>query len=409
MMKHANQPAAIYDLTTVASTLARHNVRSFDEQTSSQLGDIHEETVALLDAESAHKAPVPHTDPELLKAAAGFAEKTLQLLQIAESHDRIAPNVATKTRESIQRFRASLRLLESGPAKWLCDPEDIDAMFGIAISTPEARATMTGETIELAHALPPKAVPHGMQTAVGEEETQRLFKAVRKELFNATAIDPTLYTEAQPERHYLFWTPTAEGQDCAVPDFYSLADHFRFHCPHNDAHLSHLHDLSKHGVSAYTDFMDERAFFEAIAVHSEWQILESMQQNGDGLVESLYDGLESERRSHLSPEELRRWMIEMRSYECRLRAARLVADVLTIQDKLPFEEMVQRSMTITGLSREDAEAEARKYYFLPGLGAVYTLGYRKMLDHGIRNSISGFRDNGATIRTWHQFHNHHDS
>lgn len=408
-MKHANQPAAIYDLTTVASTLARHNVRSFDEKTSSQLGDIHEETVALLDAELAHKAPVPHTDPELLKAAAGFAEKTLQLLQIAQDHDHIAPNVAAKTRESIQRFRASLRLLESGPVKWLCDPEDIDEMFGIAINTPEARTTMIEETSKLAHALPSKTVPLGIQMPVNEGEAQRIFQTVRRELFSAATIDPMLYTEARPERHYLFWTPTAEGQECAVPDSYSLADHFRFHSPHNDAHLSHLHDLSKHGVSAYTDFMDERAFFEAIAVHSEWQILESLQRNGDGLVESLYDGLESERRSHLSPEELRRWMIEMRSYECRLRAARLVADVLTIQDRLPFEEMVQRSMSITGLSREDAESEARKYYFLPGLGAVYTLGYRKMLDHGISNSIAGFRDNGTTIRTWHQFHDHHDS
>lgn len=408
-MKHTTQPAAIYDLTTVASTLARHNVRSFNEKTSSQLDDVHEETVALLDAESAHKAPVPHTDPELLKAAAGFAEKTLQLLRIAESHDRIAPNVATKTRVAIQRFRVSLRLLENGTVKWLCDPEDIDKMFGIAISTREARTTMTEETSKLVHALPSRTVPPGIQTPVGEGEVKRLFQTVRKELFSVAAIDPALYMEEQPERHYLFWTPTAEGQECAVPDSYSLADHFRFHCPHNDAHLSHLHDLSSHGVSAYTDFMDERAFFEAIAVHSEWQILESMQQNGDGLVESLYDGLEPERRSYLSPKELRRWMIEMRSYECRLRAARLVADVLTIQDRLPFEEMVQRSMTVTGLSHEDAEAEARKYYFLPGLGAVYTLGYRKMLDHGISNSIAGFRNNGATIRTWHQFHDHHDS
>lgn len=407
-MKHANQPAAIYDLTAVASSLARHNVRSFDERTSSQLSDVHEETLDLLQRELPHKAPVPHTDPELLKAADAFAVKALQLLQIAESQERIARAVATKTRETIERFRASLRLLDGGSSQWLCDECEIDAMFGIDVSTSQANAIMLRETSELSVALPPLAAPQGMEKPVSNREINNLFRAVRGGLFGESAIDPVLYTEDRPEQHYLFWTPTAEKQECAVPNSYSLADHFRFHCPHNDAHLSHLNDLSEHGVSAYTDFMDERAFFEAIAVLSEWQILDVLKNNGSDLSMSLQDGLDSERRSSVSPDSLRRWMIEMRTYECRLRAARLAADVLTIQEKLPFEEMVQRSMAITGLSREDAEAEARKYYFLPGLGAVYTLGYRKMLDQGVKNPIDGFRDNGTTIRTWHQFSEHHD-
>ena len=406
-MKHANQPAAIYDLTTVASTLARHNVRSFDDKTSSHLNDVHEETLELL-RESSHKAPVPHTDPELLKAADSFAGKTLQLLQIAESQERINRAVAERTREAIERFRSSLRLLDTGSPRWLCDAEEIDAMFGIDVSAPQARAIMLQETSGLAGALPPATTPRGMEKSVSDKEIARLFRAVRSELFGAPAIEPLLYTEDRPERHYLFWTPTAEKQECAVPNSYSLADHFRFHCPHNDAHLSHLHDLSRHGVSAYTDFMDERAFFEAIAVLSEWQILEALKNNGSDLVMSLHDSLERERREVLKPDTLRSWMIDMRTYECRLRAARLVADVLTIQEGLPFEEMVQRSMAITGLPREDAEAEARKYYFLPGLGAVYTLGYRKMLERDIHNPIDGFRNSGTVIRTWHQFSDHHD-
>lgn len=407
-MKHANQPAAIYDLTAVASSLARHNVRSFDARTSSQLSDVHQETLESLQRELQHKAPVPHTDPELLKAADAFAVKALQLLQIAESRERIARVVAIKTRETIERFRASLCLLNGRLPQWLCDEKEIDAMFGIDVSAPQANAIMLRETSELSVALPPPAAPQGMEKPVSDREITHLFRAVRGGLFGKSAIDPVLYTEDRPERHYLFWTPTAEEQECAVPNSYSLADHFRFHCPHNDAHLSHLYDLSKHGVSAYTDFMDERAFFEAIAVLSEWQILDVLKNNGSDLSMSLHDGLDSERRSSVSPDSLRRWMIEMRTYECRLRAARLAADVLTIQEKLPFEEMVQRSMAITGLSREDAEAEARKYYFLPGLGAVYTLGYRKMLDQGVTNPIDGFRKNSTTIRTWHQFSKHHD-
>lgn len=407
-MNHANQPAAIYDLTTLASTLARHNVREFDGKTAEQLAQAHDEALDLLDGESLHKAPVPHTDPELLKAAAGFAQKTLHLLQIAEDQNRIARGVATKTRSTIERFMGSLRLLEGTSGVWLCEDAGIDTMFGMNISAESAKAIMADETQKFSGAEIPGAPPQGLRTAVTEGETQRLFMAVRKDLFGAGMIDPQLYIESKPEKHYLFWTPTAERQECAVPDNYSVADHFRFHCPHNDAHLSHLHDLSSHGVGAYTDFMDERAFLEAIAVLSEWQILE-MLKTDNNLAASLHDALEHDRRTQISPESLRRWMIEMRTYECRLRAARLVADVLTIQERLPFEEMVERSMTITGLTREDAEAEARKYYFLPGLGAVYTLGYRKMLENGIDNPIAGFRNNGTTIRTWHQFSAQHDS
>lgn len=407
-MKHVNQPAAIYDLTTLASTLARHNVREFDGKTAAQLSQAHEETLDLLDDESPHKAPVPHTDPELLEAAAGFAQKTLHLLQIAEDQNRIARGIAIKTRSTIERFMGSLRLLEGTSGVWLCEDAEIDTMFGMNISAERVKAIMADETQKLSGAEMPGAPPQGLRTSVTEGETQRLFKTVRKDLFRAGVIDPQLYIEPMPEKHYLFWTPTADGQECAVPDNYSVADHFRFHCPHNDAHLAHLHDLSSHGVGAYTDFMDERAFLEAIAVLSEWQILEMLKTDND-LASSLHDALEPDRRTQISPESLRRWMIEMRTYECRLRAARLVADVLTIQERLPFEEMVERSMAITGLTREDAEAEARKYYFLPGLGAVYTLGYRKMLENGIDNPIAGFQNNGATIRTWHQFHAQHDS
>jgi hypothetical protein len=408
-MKHSHQPAAIYDLTTLGSTIARHNVREFDGQTAEQLAQAHEETLELLARESPHKAPVPHTDPELLKAATGFAQKTLQLLQIAEDQNRIGRGIAAKTRSTIEHFMGSLRLLEGTTGVWLCDDAEIDTMFGMQMSAESANAIMSDETQKLSGAEIPSASPQGLRTSVTEGETQRLFKAVRKDLFGAGMIDPQLYIESKPEKHYLFWTPTAERQECAVPDCYSVADHFRFHCPHNDAHLSHLHDLSSYGVGAYTDFMDERAFLEAIAVLSEWQILEALKADRSDLAASLHDALESDRRKQVSPESLRRWMIEMRTYECRLRAARLVADVLTIQERLPFEEMVERSMAITGLTREDAEAEARKYYFLPGLGAVYTLGYRKMLENGIDNPIAGFKNNGTTIRTWHQFHAQHDS
>lgn len=407
-MKHTNQPATVYDLTVLASTLARHNVRAFDHETSVQLAEVHQAALALLRNESSHKPPVPHTDPELLNGARGFTDAILQLLHSAQDQDRIAARVAEQTRFAIARFVDSLKLLEKNPPRWLCDPIEIDRMFGIDVTTESAKAAMAEEMVRFSASSSPNA-PHSIQASVTEGETQRLFASVRKNLFKAEEIDPQLYIEAMPEKHYLFWTSTADRQECAVPSSYSLAEYLRFHCPHNDAHLSHLHDLSSHGVSAYTDCMDERAFFEAVAVLSEWQILQALTANDEDLVTSLHTALEPDRRNQIAPETLRRWMIEIRTYECRLRAARLVADVLTIDERLPFEEMVKRSMAITGLDPKDAEAEARKYYFLTGLGATYTLGYKKMLKSGIRNATDGFNGGVTTLRTWHQFDTYHGS
>lgn len=400
-MKHASQPAAIYDLATVVSTTARHNVRGFSEATARQLTDVHDGIVDYFDLSLGDKPPVPHTDPEMLKAAKSFAGKALFILQAAEKQGRMQHCVAEKTRSVIEKFVSSLQKLEGDSVRWLCDDREIDKMFGISVTSDDTKSVMHEETQRLADARKPESVV-ALSLPATEGEIQRLFHIIRSALFKASTIYPDLYTDPNSERHLLFWSTTAEKQECAVPHSYSLAEHFRFHCPHNDAHLSHLHDLSEHGVMAYTDFMDERAFFEAVAVLSEWQIFNALQKNDEHLSSQLHAVLEPEKRIHLSAQSFRQWMIDMRTYECRLRAARLVADVLTIQERMPFEEMIRRSMVITGLPREDVEAEARKYYFLPGLGAIYTLGYKRMLENGIQNPIAGFQGK-ETLRTWKQF------
>jgi len=406
-MEHARQPSTIYDLTTLASAVARYNVRGQDSETLEQVRAAHAEAIRLVGAESAHKAPVPHTDKELLSLSEGFAMKILILLDIAEQTENVYPDMAADTRKIIGSFGDTLRKLEGSP-EWMIDPREIDDMFGITVADDHAKKVMHAEITDLRDTEAPTDIPDAIQTPISEDEANAVFQGVRRSLFKADPIDPLLYIEPTPERHYLFWTPTSRMQECAVPQAYSVADHFRFHSPHNDAHLSHLRALDAHGTGAYMDYMDERAYFEAIAVHSEWQIRHALRNDDGSLKYELHNALSETRRQSMSADAFADWMVAMRAYECRLRAARLVADVLTIDERLPFHEMLERSISLTGVSRRDAEDEARKYYLFPGLGAVYTLGYRQLLDHGITNPMDAIYQKGSITRTWKEFHQKHD-
>lgn len=405
-MQHARQPSTVYDLTVLASAVARYNVQDAKGSAMDLLREEHAEAIRLVAKESANKPPVPHADKELLKASEGFATKILTLLGIAERSTEMPSSLAAETRAAVSQFADSIRTLK-GSEGWMAKPEDIDGMFGIPVSQPEARQTMERELIEVSNALTAPDVPKALKEPITGKESNAVFDAMRTGLFGRSAIAPLIYTEPRPEKHYLFWTPIGENQECAVPDTYSAAEHFRFHAPHNDAHLSHLFALKEKGASAYMDYMDERAFFEAIAVHSEWQIKHALEHDENDFRSELHASLDAYRRNELTPDEFAMWMIGMRAYECRLRAARLVADVLTIHERLPFDAMLEKSMSITGLPKEDAEAEARKYYFLPGLGAVYTLGYRKLLESGITNPMDAIHTPGGVSRTWNDFRTNH--
>lgn len=407
-MEHSRQPSTVYDLTTLASAVARYNVQNLDPTGLDQLKDEHAEAIRLVGSESRHKSPVPHTDKELLKAAEGFASKVLVLLHTAEQSGRVLADMAVDTRLAVGQFVHSLQQL-TGKNEWLIPSTEIDSMFGIKVSDAQARSVMAQELDDLRSAEVPVTTPIGLQTPISHEEANAIFHTMRGSLFGADTIDPLIYIEPKPEKHYLFWTPMGSTQECAVPDVYSVADHFKFHSPHNDAHLSHLHALRDNGTASYMDYMDERAYFEAIAVHSEWQIRHALKSDDGSLKYELHHSLDAKRRESMSADEFASWMIDMRTYECRLRAARLVADVLTIDEQLPFKEMLEKSIALTGLSRRDMEDEARKYYFLPGLGAVYTLGYQKLLKAGIQNPMDAIHQKGSITRTWNQFHEKHAS
>lgn len=403
-MKHADQPAAVYDLTVLASTVARHNVRKFDVQTKEQAEEAHEEALHLMD-ESRHKPPIAHTDSEAVRLAHQFADWVLQMIISAEQGEKMDSDRALRSREAVERFQCDIQKLNGEKKRWLIEQDVLQAMYGLDIASQEAVRVMHEEN-EAWKIFEPNGAPNALQGAVSDGEVKRLSEIARTDIFGIDPFEPAVYIDPEHRKHYLFWTSTSEEQECAVPSEYSLAQYLCFHFPHNELHLAHLHALAGEGVWAYVDQMDERAFFEAVAVHSEWALFDHLRNgNGSETAKAIHEQLDPARRKNMDADELQSWMIANRGYECRLRAARLVADVLTIRENLPFTETVEKGVGLTGLSRTDMEAETRKYYFLTGLGAVYSLGYKQLIGAGILNSKNAYEPNGngMAIRTWFEF------
>lgn len=155
--------------------------------------------------------------------------------------------------------------------------------------------------------------------------------------------------------------------------------------------------------SSYLDYMDERSYYEAVGVHAEWLMWDALGR-GSSLPFEIWEQLDAWRRQRISPDELAQWLTKMRGYEFRLRTVRLLADVLTMGEQLPFQRVVDACTRQTGVSPEDAEPEVRKYYHFTGLGGMYTLGYRELLDRGVASTHAALMANGMPLRTWQQVH-----
>ena len=93
-------------------------------------------------------------------------------------------------------------------------------------------------------------------------------------------------------------------------------------------------------------------------------------------------------------------MIEDREFQLKLRNARLLSDMLTIKG-MPFEKVVEEVAKYFRLTTDVAQGEVLKYYAWTGLGAIYTLGYRKLLDYGISELNQILKNNPP--KTWNDF------
>ena len=61
-------------------------------------------------------------------------------------------------------------------------------------------------------------------------------------------------------------------------------------------------------------------------------------------------------------------------------------------------------ISTSSISQRDAISEAQKYYAWTGLGAAYTLGYNRLLLHGIQNARDAMTcSNGNLLLSWDEF------
>jgi len=229
-------------------------------------------------------------------------------------------------------------------------------------------------------------------------ETRRLINVIKKTIL---AIDiplfATIYLTQKPEDYHLFWSLTDEGSDYATPTEYGLDTQLSFDLPHNVSHLVHLSLLREQGVYGYIDDMATRAFFEAIAVFSEMEIAQKLDTDPVA-VSAISTALNSNR--DISETSLKEWIVADRSFEFRLRASRLLADLLAIEGA-PLPEIIDIVSTTVQIPKHVAEAEVTKYLPWTGLGAIYTLGYRRLEQAGVTSVSDVLHDKPP--RTWNEF------
>lgn len=105
----------------------------------------------------------------------------------------------------------------------------------------------------------------------------------------------------------------------------------------------------------------------------------------------------------LGESEFSEWLLAERLYQSRLRLARLLSDVLTLEG-MEFSNVVSEVSRRLKLSPEIAHGEVAKYYTQTGLGSIYVLGPQELIRHGIMNPKGAIVSREGAISTWNQFY-----
>jgi hypothetical protein len=394
-MSRENQPAQTYDLNMLASVLGRTQVRNLTSNTAREIIRATDEVIAILD--DGKKPSVPHTEKQLLIEADKFVQKLRHMLGTPKALDILQPLQRQKITEILNRFEQSTHDLSSGPYQSFVTREDIEEMFQFYGMWESGKSELQADLERWGERNHPEtSVP--LTQPIDESETKKLIEVMKSVVLGIeTPLFATIYLTNHPQDYHLYWSLTEEGSDYVTPANYGLDTQLSFDLPHNVAHLVHLSLLREHGVYGYIDDMATRAFFEAVAVFSEMEVVQKL-ENDPNIIEALSNVLDSKRI--INPEELKKWMIADRSFEFRLRSTRLLADLLAI-DGASLPEIVDIVSTTMELPYNVAEAEILKYFPWTGLGAIYTLGYRKLENSGIKSVSDVLHTNPPT--TWGHF------
>lgn len=203
------------------------------------------------------------------------------------------------------------------------------------------------------------------------------------------------YHDAKDSRiHRLFWNQNTSWTNYIVAP-YRLADYLSFEFPHNATHLVHLSKFKK-SVHAYSDSMPERSFFEWLAVLSEHFEYERFSRDRELWV-NLHESLWLQGK-WISKEFLRDFLIADRVFEFRLRAVRLMWDLM-VMEGFSLDDIIQEVCVTFWLDSQTARAEITKYYSHTGLWGIYTFWYLRLLQGKVTNPVEVF-EKDATPRVW---------
>lgn len=396
--KLKKQPAKVYDLAALSSLLARCNVKNLTQETAEQLADVYGVVMGIL--ESSVKPDVAHNDPVLVQKSLSFLDRITRLGESDGVRAVFSDRERERIRKIIDRIRLRCRNILQGADKkeFFVTGEEIETSFGLTIFSDIELAQAKDELDRWSETKHP-AIPPDLRSKVNAEQTAKLIEYFKAEVFGVEPAFPIdVYTGGDPRNHHLFWSLKSDTVDYFTPESYDLATQLSFDIPHNVAHLAHLEAIRKKGATGFIDLMEERAFFEGVAVLAESLMIDVVKD--DKQAQTIQRIIVPS--GTLTPEALAEWIIQDRSYEFRLRAVRLLGDALTIKGGT-FPEVADQVSRVVHLPHDEARAEIAKYYEFTGLGAVYTLGYRKFWNKNVFNPGQAITQNRKPVTTWSAF------
>lgn len=393
-MKH---PAKSYELNVAASLASRHNNPRLTEEDVSNLDDELDKSIDFLASEDIPL--VPRLDSMLATELVKFVDKMESMLHSATISERMSEARNKRIQELLLGFRSELNLMSTTEeSENLVSAQEIENMLGFQKMWENAEAVVSQEASRWSEKNHPD-IPGALASEIEIEETEKLIEVMKNVVLG---YDMPLFARValinNPKDYHLFWSVTMEGSDYVTPAGYGLDTQLSFDLPHNVAHLAHLSRIKDRGVQGYIDDMATRAFFESVAVFSEYQIVERLSQ--DSTVSLAIRNALSQKRN-ITPENLSDWITKDRSYEFNLRNARLLADVLAVEG-VPFEEIVHIVSDTLKIPFDDTYKQVTKYFPWTGLGAIYTMGHRRLLESGM-TSVGELLSQENVPTTWNEF------
>lgn len=407
MKETLRAPAETYRISMLASALGRYAVRDLDPDTARQTGQMLDESLEAII--SYDVPPVPHNNNVLLQEAADFDSKLLRQINAGPARDHLT-SVQRKTSLGILEKHKDFCTRSRGARSWekFVEFEDVADVYGLPDLWSSPSDLIEDEIEKWGRQTQHPTIVESLSRPVALEETQKLLSLMWREVVGID-YDPAVktYLTRNEDIHHLYWAPVSRGIDYATPEGYDRATQLSFDLPHNAAHLVHL-DLMGWGEGAarYKDDMAARAYFEAVAVLSEYKMLSRVKDNPD-FAREIADIFKIQETDSI--DRLAQWMVADRSYEFKLRAARFASDFFMIQGA-SSSDIVSVLGEKFGMTTSDADKEMRKYAAWTGLGSVYSFGYRELLAKGVKSVKEAIvAPSGKVMSSWDDFRDENPS